>query len=145
MGLSPALSRSPSRGRFRPRRRSCVRRARIPCPDPPARRPRRDRREAAIDPDSPESFLFIENGRLIKDSVALFALARQLRGPARAAPLARLLPRFVADALYRLVARNRYRWFGRIAACALPEASRATCDAYAYPAENQPTHRSSSD
>ncbi|WP_255608264.1 DUF4166 domain-containing protein [Methylosinus sp. Sm6] len=77
-------------------------------------------RKADIDPDAPESFLFIENGRLMKDSEALLALARQLRGPARAAPLARLLLRFVADALYRLVAHNRYRWFGRKAACALP-------------------------
>lgn len=86
-------------------------------------------RRADIDPDAPESFLFIENGRLLKDSEALLALARQLRGPARAAPLVRLLPRFVADALYRLVARNRYRWFGRSAACALPTASRAAPDA----------------
>jgi predicted DCC family thiol-disulfide oxidoreductase YuxK len=77
-------------------------------------------READSDPDAPESFLFIKNDRLMKDSEALLALARQLRGPARAAPLARLVPRFVADALYRLVARNRYRWFGRKSACALP-------------------------
>jgi predicted DCC family thiol-disulfide oxidoreductase YuxK len=77
-------------------------------------------RQAGIDPDEPESFLFVENGRLMKETEALLALAPHLRGPARAAPLARLLPRFVADALYRLVARNRYRWFGRKSACALP-------------------------
>lgn len=80
-------------------------------------------REGDIDPDAPESFLFIENGRLMKDSEALLALARQLRGPARAAPLTRLLPRFVADALYRLVACNRYRWFGRITACPVADES----------------------
>jgi predicted DCC family thiol-disulfide oxidoreductase YuxK len=62
----------------------------------------------------------------MKDSEALLALARQLRGPARAAPLARLLPRFVADGLYRLVACNRYRWFGRTSACAL-HTSRVPC------------------
>ncbi len=94
-------------------------------------------READIDPEAPESFLFIENGRLMKDSEALFALGRQLRGPARAAPLARLLPRFVADALYRLVARNRYRWFGRKTACALPEASRAKPYDHAFPIDRR--------
>jgi predicted DCC family thiol-disulfide oxidoreductase YuxK len=90
-------------------------------------------RAAGVDPDDPESFLFVENGRLMKETEALLALARQLRGPARAAPLARLLPRFIADALYRLVARNRYRWFGRKAVCALPEGSQSRPDGGAFP------------
>ena len=32
----------------------------------------------------------------------------------------RRLPRPLRDALYSLVARNRYRWFGRRASCMLP-------------------------
>jgi predicted DCC family thiol-disulfide oxidoreductase YuxK len=32
----------------------------------------------------------------------------------------RVLPRGLRDALYRFVARNRYRWFGRAEACMVP-------------------------
>ena len=31
-----------------------------------------------------------------------------------------LLPRTWRDALYRFIARNRYRWFGRQESCMLP-------------------------
>ncbi len=74
-----------------------------------------------VDPGNPETFLFIENGRVLKKSEALFAIARQLRGPARLAFLARLSPRCVNDFVYDRIARNRYRWFGRKAACAAPD------------------------
>lgn len=74
-----------------------------------------------VDPDNPETFLFIENRRVLRKSEALFAIARQLRGPARLAFLARLLSRCVNDFLYVRVARNRYRWFGRKPICALPD------------------------
>ena len=30
-----------------------------------------------------------------------------------------VLPRFVRDAVYRLIARNRYRWFGKAEFCVL--------------------------
>jgi predicted DCC family thiol-disulfide oxidoreductase YuxK len=32
-----------------------------------------------------------------------------------------VLPRFLRDAVYNLVARNRYRWFGRNDTCMVPE------------------------
>jgi predicted DCC family thiol-disulfide oxidoreductase YuxK len=32
-----------------------------------------------------------------------------------------MLPRAVRDAAYRWIARNRYRWFGKREACALPQ------------------------
>jgi predicted DCC family thiol-disulfide oxidoreductase YuxK len=82
---------------------------------------RRLARENNVDPDNPDTFLFIENGRVMMKSEALFAVARQLRGPARFAFLAQILPRAVADALYGVIARNRYRWFGRKTECAAPD------------------------
>ena len=59
----------------------------------------------------------------MKKSEALFALAQHLRGPARCAFVARLLPGFLNDALFGVVARNRYRWFGRRQSCAAPDDS----------------------
>jgi predicted DCC family thiol-disulfide oxidoreductase YuxK len=35
------------------------------------------------------------------------------------------IPRVIRDAIYGLVARNRYRWFGRRDACILPNSDRS--------------------
>lgn len=74
-----------------------------------------------IDPDNPDSFLFIENGRALAKSDGVIALARHLSSPASWLRGAIVLPRFLRDALYDLVARNRYRLFGRKTSCMLPD------------------------
>jgi predicted DCC family thiol-disulfide oxidoreductase YuxK len=57
---------------------------------------------------------------LSRSAAALFVL-KQLTSPARAAAfLLQLLPRFLRDAAYNVVARNRYRIFGRSEVCPLP-------------------------
>lgn len=76
-----------------------------------------------VDCEDPNTLLFIENWRVLKKSEALFALARQLQGPARLAILARLLPQPIRDLLYDLIARNRYHWFGRLDKCAVPDSA----------------------
>lgn len=73
-----------------------------------------------IDPDDPASFLFIEGGRALEKSDAAIALSRHLNGPARIVPLLRFVPRGLRDALYDLVARNRYKIFGRTETCMTP-------------------------
>lgn len=65
------------------------------------------------------TYLFLANGRASTMSAGYFALARELGGWWRLAQIGRIVPRFLADALYGLIARNRYRWFGRTEACAL--------------------------
>jgi predicted DCC family thiol-disulfide oxidoreductase YuxK len=35
------------------------------------------------------------------------------------------VPRVIRDAIYELVARNRYRWFGRRDVCILPNSDRS--------------------
>ncbi len=51
---------------------------------------------------------------------AVLRIARVLGGAWRMAGLARVLPRGVRAWLYRLVARHRFRFFGRRAACRVP-------------------------
>jgi predicted DCC family thiol-disulfide oxidoreductase YuxK len=74
-----------------------------------------------IDPENPDSFLFIENGLALNKSEALLALAKHLDGFARLAPLARLIPLSLRDRLYSWFAQNRYQWFGRKDRCDLPD------------------------
>lgn len=73
-----------------------------------------------IDPLAPASFLFIENGVALDKSDALIALSKHLKSPARYASLLRVLPRPLRDAAYRFVARNRYKFFGKLDTCPMP-------------------------
>lgn len=67
-----------------------------------------------------ETMLLVENGRVLSHSDAAVGIAAGLGWPWRAALIARLVPRALRDRLYRVVARNRYRWFGRRETCWRP-------------------------
>ena len=80
-----------------------------------------------LDPDHPVSFLLIEDGRAWTDTDAIVRVLSGLGGvwsiPSRAIALC---PRARRDRLYRLGARNRYRWFGRHEHCLLPTPEQAS-------------------
>lgn len=67
-----------------------------------------------------ETMLVLQDGRLLTESEAALRIAEGLGWPWRAAGVLRLVPRPLRDGLYRLVARNRYRLFGRREQCWLP-------------------------
>lgn len=73
-----------------------------------------------VDPGDPASFLFLHEGRARTDSDGVIAVFETLGGGWRLASALRVVPRAWRDAAYRVLARNRYRWFGRHAACAVP-------------------------
>lgn len=78
-----------------------------------------------LDPDDPLSFLLIEydrdpSPRVSTDTLAIVRVLAGLGGAWRSVQLAALLPAGMRDPLYRLLARNRYRWFGRREACRVP-------------------------
>lgn len=65
-----------------------------------------------------------KDGHCLERSSAVFESLACLRGPwGIIARLGLLIPRFLRDAGYRLVATNRYSWFGRRATCRLPTAA----------------------
>jgi predicted DCC family thiol-disulfide oxidoreductase YuxK len=68
----------------------------------------------------PDSFVLIDAHGVHSESSAALAVAGHLGWPYRLLTGTRIVPRFVRDAVYRLVARNRYRWFGRRDTCMLP-------------------------
>lgn len=73
-----------------------------------------------LNPADPASFLLVENGRAWSDTDAIVRVVAGLGGAWRLAHALRALPRGMRDRLYRFVARNRYRWFGRHESCLLP-------------------------
>ena len=78
-------------------------------------------RAHGIDPADPDTMLLVENGRARRDSDAVIAIWEGLGWPWRAAAAFRLVPGPIRDAVYLLVARNRYRLFGRRETCWLPD------------------------
>lgn len=78
-----------------------------------------------LDPENPASLLLLEDGRAWTDTDAIRRVVSGLGGLWRIASLLALLPRFIGDPLYRLVARNRYRWFGTTTCHVPTEAQRA--------------------
>jgi predicted DCC family thiol-disulfide oxidoreductase YuxK len=76
--------------------------------------------EYGIDPDDPATFLMLDQGRQFIDSDAAIYVIGALGGAWRLCGAARMVPERWRDALYRLLARNRYRWFGRRSTCYLP-------------------------
>jgi predicted DCC family thiol-disulfide oxidoreductase YuxK len=69
---------------------------------------------------TPSTIVVIQDGRALERSDAVLAIARRMRVPWPVLGVFRLLPRGLRDVLYRFVARNRYRWFGRADACMVP-------------------------
>lgn len=73
-----------------------------------------------IDPDDPVSFLLVDKSTGWHDSDGVIEVLRRLGGAWRLAGLLRIIPKRPRDAAYRLLARNRYRVFGRRDSCMLP-------------------------
>lgn len=82
-------------------------------------------RRFGIDPADPETLILVTGDRALRDSDAVIAIYRGLGWPWRAAGALAAVPRRVRDPLYRWVARNRYRLFGRRETCWLPDPSQA--------------------
>lgn len=68
----------------------------------------------------PDSMIIVDGARCYTRSDAAIQLARRLPFPWPILTVARAVPRPLRDALYRFVASNRYRLFGRREACMVP-------------------------
>lgn len=78
--------------------------------------------EHRLPTDELSTVVVVADGRAYTRSDAALRVARGLGGAWPALAALRLVPRPLRDAVYGLVARNRYRWFGRREACMLPTA-----------------------
>ena len=77
-----------------------------------------------IDPEDPDTNALILDGRALRRSDAALAVISSLPGWAWVKMLA-IVPRALRDAVYTVIARTRYRVFGRHATCDLGGSSLA--------------------
>ncbi|MBC7691766.1 MAG: DUF393 domain-containing protein [Methylotenera sp.] len=70
--------------------------------------------------ESPESLIVIEDGRAHFKSDAALRIASHLSGAWPLLRCFRLFPIALRDFVYGVIAKNRYKWFGKLDACPLP-------------------------
>jgi len=70
-----------------------------------------------------DSIIVRDGDRVFVKSDAILVIARQFGGVWRLSPALRVVPRFLRDWTYDVIAKRRYGWFGRLDACPLPPAS----------------------
>lgn len=75
--------------------------------------------------DAFESHVLLHRGRAYLRSEAGIRILQRLGLPWSLAGMLMLIPRAWRDAGYDLIARNRYRWFGRHEACYRPDPTMA--------------------
>lgn len=67
-----------------------------------------------IDDYDRQTILFIEDGQYHTKSKAVFAIASHFRAPWSWIQYFGLLPTFMTDTIYTVIARNRYRYAGKV-------------------------------
>jgi predicted DCC family thiol-disulfide oxidoreductase YuxK len=79
-------------------------------------------REQGVDPHEVDTVFLYEGGTLYRRSTAALRIVRHLGLPWSLLYGLVIIPAPLRDFVYRGIARNRYRWFGKKETCRLPTA-----------------------
>jgi len=69
--------------------------------------------------DTFNSFVLYEDGKIFTHSTATLKMFSQLKGWGWV-KIFWVVPKFIRDAVYNLIAKNRYKWFGKKEECWVP-------------------------
>lgn len=73
-----------------------------------------------MDPSLTDSLVLIELNRFYNRSTAALRIAKHLDGLYPLLYIFIIIPPFIRDGIYDLIAKNRYKWFGKKEACMIP-------------------------
>jgi len=65
------------------------------------------------------SFILFQKGKIFTKSTGALKIFSQLKGW-KWVKIFWLIPRFIRDWVYGIIARNRYKWFGKTEECIIP-------------------------
>jgi len=68
----------------------------------------------------PGSIVYVADGRQFTQSTAVLKILVRLGGAWRLVAVFFVVPPFLRNIIYRFVAKNRYRWFGKKESCRMP-------------------------
>ncbi len=69
----------------------------------------------------PDGVVLIHNGKIYTESDAALKSLQLIGGIWKLVSILRFIPNFIRKPIYRIVARNRYKWFGKYDTCPLPK------------------------
>jgi len=67
-----------------------------------------------------DSFVYVNNDRVYTKSTAALHVLKELGGAFKLTFILIAIPRTIRDFGYSILAKNRYKWFGRKESCTLP-------------------------
>jgi predicted DCC family thiol-disulfide oxidoreductase YuxK len=70
--------------------------------------------------DQFNSFILLEEGKIYTKSTAALRVAKRLNGLYKYLYDFMIAPKFIRDTVYNIIAKNRYKWFGKQESCWLP-------------------------
>lgn len=73
-----------------------------------------------INPTSLSSVIFIDDGKAYTQSSAALQICRHLNGGWKLFYGLIIIPKLIRDFFYNIIARNRYKWFGKKETCMIP-------------------------
>lgn len=74
-----------------------------------------------LDSTKQQSVILIKNNKAYTHSTAALLIAKHLSFPWNLLYAGILIPKFIRDGIYNIIAKNRYKWFGKVSdACLLP-------------------------
>ncbi len=76
--------------------------------------------EFGLSGDYLDTVILREADKIYTRSDAILRIAKLLGGGYSFLYVFRIIPRFMRDAVYNFIARNRYRWFGKKESCRVP-------------------------
>ena len=71
-------------------------------------------------PEALQSIILRHNGKIMKKSTAALTIAKKLSGGWPLLYAFIIIPKFIRDFIYDLIAKNRYRMFGKKNECMIP-------------------------
>ncbi|MBS9767028.1 MAG: thiol-disulfide oxidoreductase DCC family protein [Flavobacteriaceae bacterium] len=66
------------------------------------------------------SIVFIEKGRIYTESTAVLKILKHLNNGLSLLYIFIIIPSFIRDFFYKIIAKNRYKWFGKTEKCIIP-------------------------
>jgi predicted DCC family thiol-disulfide oxidoreductase YuxK len=66
------------------------------------------------------SFVLIKKGKSFVKSTAALMVAKELAGIIKIVYIFIIVPAFIRNAVYNVIAKNRYKWFGKQESCMMP-------------------------
>ncbi len=73
-----------------------------------------------IEMANPDTFILVENGKSYDRTTAALRVARKLNGLWPMMYGFIIVPPFLRDIVYKIIAKNRYKWWGEKESCMIP-------------------------